>query len=387
MGLFLDLLHVPVRVTNDALEGLYKALSDGHDHGEDGIWKPHESPLIRRLIELFTQRGLDRLDVVKKQILGWQAGAFHKPGAKPPAALPPGSVQRWDAAELSLVQIYLESLPPSKWTLDDHMLSIDFVVQRYLPQDVVASEAEWLATRAGLMGKVQANLEKEPTPKQADGILAALPSTVAEAASAFALTATQTAMLNFARVRAVENVRALSDSTRHRMRAVVTADLEQRALGNVPAGTSSLETKLLDEFGALNRDWRRIAVTEAGEAQLQGFIASLKPGARVKRVERYKDACAFCRKIDGFVATVVDPAAPNKNPDTQVWVGKNNVGRSASPKKRVGDLLVEREPHELWWLPAGLAHPHCRGRWVLVDEPEPGDDPAFASLLSSILST
>lgn len=386
MGLFLDLLHVPVRVTNDALEGLYKALSDGHDHGEDGIWKPHESPLIRRLIELFTQRGLDRLDVVKNQILNWQAGVLHNAATKSPVVLPPGSVQRWDAAELSLVQIYLESLPPAKWTLDDHMLSIDFVVQRYLPQDVLAAEAEWLVTRAGLMGKVQANLEKEPTPGQADAILAALPSTVAEAASVFALTGAQTAMLNFARVRAAENVRALSDAARHRMRAVVTADLEQRALGNVPAGTSSLETKLLDEFGSLNRDWRRIAVTEAGEAQLQGFIASLKPGARVKRVERYKDACAFCRKIDGFVATVVDPAASNKNPDTQVWVGKNNVGRSASPKKRVGDVLVEREPHEVWWLPAGLAHPHCRGRWVLVEGPAPGDDPALASLLASILS-
>jgi hypothetical protein len=68
-----------------------------------------------------------------------------------------------------------------------------------------------------------------------------------------------------------------------------------------------------------------------------------------------------------------------------IWPGKNNVGRSASPKKRVGDVLVDREPDEMWQIPAGLAHPHCRGRWVPVIEDAPGDDPAFADELRAIL--
>lgn len=385
MALFLDLLHVPVGLTNDTIDGLYKALSDGHDHG-DGIWKPHQSPLIRRLVELFTQRGLTRLDSVHKELLAWQQGHRHVPSPDPVPA-PPGALLRWTPAELSLVSIYLEALPPAKWTLSDHMLAIDYVCQRYLPADELVLESQWLATRATLMGKVQANLAAELTTKQADAVLQALPTTVSAAAASFQLGPALETVLQFAARRAAEHVQALADGVRHRMRNLIAEDLEARSLGALPPGTSSLETKLSDAFGALNRDWRRIAITEAGEAQLQGFIASLPPGTRVKRVERYDTACSFCRSIDGRIATVVSPEKANKDPDTEVWLGKNNMGRSASPMKRVGGALVPRDPEEMWWLPAGLAHPNCRGRWIPVQELDPGDDPDFAAELAAILGS
>lgn len=384
MGLFLDLIHVPVKATNDMLEGLYKALSDGHNHGDDGIWKPHQSLLIRRLIELFTKRGLDRLETVKTELLAWKSGQRHAPTTIP-VPQPPGTMQRWTGSELALVRLYLESLPPAQWSLDDHMMAIEYVVQTYMPADAMKSEAEWLATKAGLMGKVQANLSALPTISQADAILAALPNTLAGAMAQFKLSHNQVSSLEFSNLRSAENVRALSDNVRHRMRQVIAADLEQRAYGNTPPGTSSLETKLFDEFGTLNRDWRRIAITEAGEANLQGYIASLEPGTKVKRVEMYDDACAFCRKINGTIVTVVAADAPNKNPDTEVWPGKNNIGRSASPRKRVGNVLMEREPHEMWVIPAGLVHPNCRGRWVPVIQDQPGDDPAFGDWLRATL--
>lgn len=386
MGLFLDLINVPVRVCNDALEGIYKALSDGHGHGDDGIWKPHQSPLLKRLVELFTQRGLDRLSAVKASLLAWEAGHLHQPSPLP-APLPAGSLQRWSADELSLANLYLRSLPPAQWTLDDHMLCIDMVVQTHLPVEYLQLESEWLVVRAGMMGKVQANMDADATAKQADKVLAALPSTVTGAVVQFALLPIHRATLEFARVRAAENVRALTDAVRHKMRSLITADLEQKAFGIAPPGTSSLEAQLFDAFGDLNRDWRRIAVTEAGEAQTQGYIASLAAGTKVKRVELYENACAFCRKIDGVVMTVVAADAPNKDPDTMVWPGKNNLGRSASPRKRVGDLLVEREPEEMWQIPAGLAHPHCRGRWVPVITDAPGDDPEFGDWLRATLGS
>lgn len=169
------------------------------------------------------------------------------------------------------------------------------------------------------------------------------------------------------------------------MRTTIAEHVTQRELGAPVVSGHSLETKLLDQFGTLNRDWRRIAVTEAGEAQTQGYIASLKPGQKVKRVEQYKGACAFCRRIDGVVVTVVEPSMENKDPDTMIWPGKNNVGRSASPRKRVGDLMVEREPDEMWTIPAGLVHPHCRGRWIPTIEERPGDDPDFAAWLRETL--
>lgn len=381
MGLFLDLIHLPTGVTNDALEGIYKALSDGHSHDDDGIWLPHESKLLTRLVDLFTKRGLDRLDAVKTTLLAWQAGQMHKPSASP-VAPPVGMVQHWTEAERTLAKLYLESLPPEQWTLDDHMLAVDLTVQTYLPPSELVAEAAWLVQRAAIMGRVQANLEAAATGAVADKILASAPLLLSQPVAPV-----QAAVMRFATARAAENVVALADNARHRLRAVIAQDLEQRAFAPSATAGPSLQSKLVDEFSTLNRDWRRIAITEAGEAQTQGFVASQKPGTKLKRVEQYRGACAFCRKIDGKVVTVVAADAAKKDPDNEVWPGKNNIGRSASPRKRVGDVLVEREPHERWWIPAGLAHPHCRGRWVLaVPELAPGDDPAFAEVLRRILN-
>lgn len=379
--LFLDITHLSEGVTDDALELICKAT---HDH-DDGIWKPHESILIRRLIELFTQRGLDRLAEVKKQILAWEAGSYHNPDASKPEHKP-GMMQQWSAAELDLVKIYLQALPVADWSLDDHMMAVDYVVQRYLPADELLTESEWMTTKASMMGKVQASMTADVAAKQVDAILAALPATAAAATTQFKLSSQFKAQLDFSRVKSAENVRALTDAVRHRMRNTVLQHLEDQQTKPQGVPSSSLESKLFDQFGFLNRDWRRIAVTEAGEAQTQGYIASLQPGAKVKRVEQYANRCSFCTKIDGVVAEVVSPSAAVKNPDTQIWPGKNNIGRSASPKKRVGSLLVPREADEMWHLPAGLAHPHCRGRWVPTIEAQAGDDPSFADWLLNELT-
>lgn len=377
--LFIDIQPLSQAATDDALEHLFKAT---HDH-DAGIWNPHESLLIRRLIELFSQRGLDRLDHVKEQVLAWEAGAHYIEG---PKIMAPGMMERWNEQELGLVRIYLQSLFPGDWSLDDHMMMVDYIVQRYLPADALRTEAEWLSARAGMMGKVQANMTAAITAKQADTLLAALPSTVAAAVSQFNLPAQQKAALEFARVRAAENVRALTESVRHRMRSTIVQYLEEKQSAVPGTPGQALQSKLFDQFAVLNRDWRRIAVTEAGEAQTQAYIASLPPGKKVKRVERYANACGFCRKIDGIVATVVAADHPDKDPDTMVWPGKNNIGRSASPRKRVGDVLVPRSKDEMWHLPAGLAHPHCRGQWIPTAEDEPGDDPDFGAWLRETLA-
>lgn len=382
MGFLLDLFDVPEHVCNDAIEGVYKALSDGHGHDVDGIWLPMDSPLLSRLVELFTTRGLSRMDAFRVELMAWASGARHVPGDR--IDRPAGAMERWSDAERSLVKIYLEHLPPEAWTLDDHMMAVDFLVQRYMPEDDMRTEAEWLSTRASLMGRVQANLANV-TAKQADVLLMAMPSAAAQAATQFGGSRAQAATMEFARVRCAENVRHLVGDVRHRMRNVIAQHVEARTLGLPEVSASSLETKLLDEFAVLNRDWRRIAVTEAGNAQTTGYIASLPLGAKVKRQEQYKGACAFCRKIDGKVVQVVDPAMENKDPETMVWLGKDNIGRSASPRKRVGDLLVEREPHEMWQIPTGLVHPHCRGRWVPMIQDRPGDDPEFGDWLRATL--
>ncbi len=377
MSLFLDIFPLSIAASNDALEYIFKST---HDH-DKGIWNPHESVFVRRLIELFTQRGLDRLEHVRSQIIAWENGDHHNASVRPAA---PGMMGRWSPDELALVKIYLEAVHPSEWSLDDHMMSIDYVVQRYLPADEVRTEAEWLAARSGMMGKVQANMVKEPTTKQVDAIITALPTTVAGTMQQFNLTAQHKKVIEYGFAHAAENVRALTEEVRHKLRSTVLQHLDEQ---ETTPGGPSLQTKLQDKFSDLNRDWRRIAVTEAGECQLQGYIANLKPGTKVKRLEQYLNACAFCRKIDGKIAEVVDPTAPDKHPDEQIWVGKTNIGRSASPMKRVGGALTPRTPEEMWWLPSGVAHPHCRGRWIPTIESQEGDDKEFADWLSKTLSS
>ena len=170
-------------------------------------------------------------------------------------------------------------------------------------------------------------------------MLAAMPNIVKDASKQFKLSPVQYAVLDFGRARAGEVVTRLSDNVRHKMRDVIMQHEEQKMLnGGSAAPGSALKTRLLDEFAVLNRDWRRIAVTEAGETANQGFISSMKAGSKLRRVEQYTNACSFCRKIDGTVVEVVEPSRALKNPDAMVWLGKTNIGRSLSPRKRVGGI-------------------------------------------------
>ena len=141
MGLFVDLIELGEASTNDALELLCKAT---HDQ-DDGIWLPMDSPLIARLVELFTQRGLDRLDAFRTELLAWSNGARHTAGER--LVRPAGAMERWNDAERSLVKLYLEHLPPAEWTLDDHILAVDYTFQRYLPADDDLSAEDWLSAR------------------------------------------------------------------------------------------------------------------------------------------------------------------------------------------------------------------------------------------------
>jgi hypothetical protein len=373
MPLLIDIGELNERQTDRALNTIYKAI---HSHDDDdSIWTQHESPFIRRLIELFTQRGLMRLDGFRKELAEWLTGEKHQAGQR--LSRPVDAMQRWSPTELGIVKLYLERLPPAEFLLDDWMMVVDYLAQRYLSPNDMRTEAEWMAVRSTFMGRVQANMESL-NERQADVILAALPSTVEAAADAFTLTPLQRIILDYARVRGVENVQKLSDAARHRMRDVVAEHMEKEFLGD-PDARHSLQTRLLDEFGTLNRDWRRIAVTEAGENANQGLVSSVAPGTKLQRVEKYRGACSWCKSIDGRVMEVVAPDVENKNGDTQIWPGKTNVGRSSAPRKRVGLILVHREPEEMWWIAAGTQHPHCRGRWVPTVEikDEVGDDKDF----------
>ncbi|WP_147432493.1 hypothetical protein [Pararobbsia silviterrae] len=357
-----------------------KALS-GSDGLSHDIWALHESPFVRSLVELFSSRGLLQLDKVQTELKAWVAGKRFIPNGLGVDGRPVLSVGRLDANELALVRIYLENLPPEKFTAADWSLLVDYLVSRYMPPKVAYSEAEWLTVRSTFMGKVQANIANLNA-AQAEGLVAALPSTVAEAKREFSPSPSLQAIIDFGLERCADNITAINDATRHRIKRVIMNHEEQRLLGDRPP-ESALQTQLVDEFAALNRDWRRIALTEVAENAGNGMIASVAPGGRVRRVEQYVGSCDFCRKIHGRIFTVVSPDKKDKNWDTEVWVGKSNIGRSGAKMKRTDDGLVPRAESELWTVPAGPVHPHCRGIWVPVEDAKPTDDPSFAKWLDA----
>lgn len=378
MSLLLDIGQLTQKDSDHALEIIHKAIGDA----DDSLWDKHPSPFVRKLVELFTQRGLTRIGGFQKDLAMWLDGSRYEKKERPPR--PDGSMYRWTPEELQLVRVYLSSLSPAEFTLDDHMMLVDYLVQRYLPENDLRTEAEWLTTRAMLMGRVQANMEKA-SESQIDTILKMLPTTVGGAEAQFVMSVPQRASLMFATNTAADRVQRISEDARYRMRRAISHHIEQQYYHIPGTSLGSLQTKLMEEFATLNRDWRRIAVTEAGNAANEGMITSLSAGSKVRRIEQYRGACQFCRKIDGKVFEIVPSSMPNKDGETQVWPGKSNIGRSAAASRRVGDKLVPRAEYERLWCPAGTVHPNCRGRWNQEIQDREGDDKDFGDWLRRTL--
>jgi hypothetical protein len=378
--MLIDATHCCDDHANQAVDDLFaKAASDPPD---GDIWSPHHSPFLMRLIELFTERGLLRIGSLQLELQKWIDGEMHRPGPRPET--PPGYIPRWTPGELAIAKLYLETLPPAEFTIDDWMLCIDWLHERYFPAEQLWPEAEWMATKSSIMGRVQARMDAAVSLEQADALIAAAPATVAATVDRFGMTAAQSAMMRYGRARCAENISTMADGLRRRAKAVVLEYQKGVALGD-PTIRESLQTRLSDAFGQANVDWRRIALTEAAENQLQGMILALKPGARVRRIEQYRGACSFCRKIDGMEFEVVSPSDPDKDDWKHVWPGKTNVGRSAAPRKRVGGELIDRSDAEMWAPAAGVQHPHCRGTWIELNEPDSAGDPEFTAWMRGIL--
>lgn len=369
MAMLFDLERLDDAAANFSLECMCKALSEPPS-GDDGIWSPHESPFLNKLVEAFTQNGLNTFTDMATSLEQWLAGAHHVPG---PASFP-GIGPNWPVDRLPSVAAYLASKQPGTMAVRDLAMLVDYLLQTHLPPGFAATHAEWLTARASIMGKLEASVP-HATIEQADNALAAMPNTIGQAVAAFGFTSLQQAAMEYGAARCAESIVGLTDAARHKMKGIILADASDQLGAGALGPSSSLQTKLFDAFGDMNRDWRRIAVTEAGEVKNQGFLSNIPAGSRVKRMEHYRGACSFCSRIDGKVFEVVSPTLPNKDGATQVWVGKTNLGRSASARKKFMGSMVHREASELWWPAAGLQHPHCRGSWVLLGDKLAGSDP------------
>lgn len=372
MALLLDLEALSDPCTDHALESLYKARADSV--GDEGIWAAHENPWIREQVEYFTARGLGGLNALQRDL----RSALNPPTVK---AEPPWL--RWSEKDFQAARMALEGKVPGEYALDDWLMLVDYLIQRYFPAEQMLREADYSAVRAVIAGKLQAHLEARNLPEKAViKVAAAIPA----GGTLPRLSARIQSIIQFAKARLAESVTAMTESIRHRLKSILLAHTEAMALGDKTGTTQATEAALLNTFGELNRDWRRIAITETGRAVNEGYVASLPEGARLKRMEAYATACPFCRKIHGTVVTVVSPDKPDKDWDREIWLGKTNLGRSASPRKRVGNQLVPREADELWTITPGLIHPNCRGTWSRVSEAPPAVSKDFKDWMDGLLA-
>lgn len=164
-------------------------------------------------------------------------------------------------------------------------------------------------------------------------------------------------MLRFAQVSAAENITSMSSRTKTQLRSLLSnaklQGLSQKDLANQMRLT----------FKGLDKDWRRIVVTESASIATNGYIMSQGEGQKIVG-QSAADACPWCiDKIHGKIFTVTHIAAQAMTSgmwDTHIWTGKNNVHRSRHKNTAAGK---KRSSAELW-KPCIPMHPHCRCRWV-----------------------
>lgn len=163
--------------------------------------------------------------------------------------------------------------------------------------------------------------------------------------------------MEWTRVRALDGMRDLEAKAKQ---GLVNVLVQARQEG---LGPREVQRRCYDRFGELNRDWRRVALTETAAAHANGQLAATA-GEEDQWEALWvscRGGCDHCRGWNGRTFRVVSPDKPGKNGQTEIWAGKTNIGRRAAKKTRQGRVRAEGE---LWW-PCIPCHPSCGCSFVL----------------------
>jgi hypothetical protein len=306
---------------------------------ERPFWGPHPDPEIAFVEDQFWSVGEMFLRGLLSHAIGRQVRALQK-AFHPKAPQVPG----WG----DLMSLFRSDLEPER-LMQGWQTVIDRLVGALLPGDTREQAAQALALRASLLHRAG---ERVAYPERFPSWGLALREAPSRAASE---------VLQWTKVRAVERMTALTADARH---ALLTVLVDSREAGD---GVGKLQQRLYDGFSGLNRDWRRVALTETALAVSNGALASVDPAEGwLAEWKAVRSACPYCKAMGGRRFRMVAPDAARKDGDTQVWVGKSNVGRSAHRWSRKEERFRERD--EMWW-PTIPAHPNCGCTWVLRRSP------------------
>ncbi len=287
--------------------------------------------------------------------------------------------KRWTNEHLIRVRTHLKNKRDSGFSEDDWMMWAEYMINAHLEDGVVKTSRDYETVKSNLRKKIQNHVNeevhKEPSPSLPFDEFLNRNLTLQEAST-----------LQYAQNHAADTVQHISPEIRARMKTIIIEHIQALIRGQRHGTVRVLEQRLFSEFATLNRDFERIAITEAGEIANQGVVAATPIGTKLKRMEAYQGACAFCQSISGKIFPVVDASTPNKNGEIEIWVGKTNIGR-APPSNCCGpdEGLRCDDPSSLWWPAAGLQHSMCRGAWVQVAEKSPAVSQEFHDWLTAKL--
>jgi hypothetical protein len=367
-SVLLDIGRASPCCADHGIEALHKAIAE--EPSESAIWRPHENPLLSGHIERLTA-------IYQGMFQEAQDALLAALGLGDPVAI----LRKADALsadDTAAIRLRLAK-PISEYTPDDCVALVDLVFGTRINPASVSVMAADLTTRSALAGHLQAIADSSPAAPSLAVLATIMDRVVHGHRGTLPPPQSVSRGLEYAKARVGLNLQGVTDAARGRIATTILRHIDEHGL----AAPGKLRSTLLDNFGDLNRDWRRIAITEAGEVANTVHLAQFPEGTRIKRVEAYEGACPFCRRINGLTfAWVQEPR--EQDGWAYVWPGKTNVGRSASPKKRGPDGLEDRSESELWWPAAGVQHPNCRGRYMVIpsDARPPGVDPQFHAWLA-----
>jgi hypothetical protein len=299
---------------------------------ERSMWGPHADPQQTAAEQLFYVPGLNFLSDLFSAVFGEKARPTF---AKAEAPRPPG----W--GELAAHFGRLEAGSPAE-QVSTWASIVDKVIDGLLPQETVDQIVKAWALRSHLLHQLGKEASALGRPGAWEAMFHLLPDP-------------SKAQLEWTQLRGAQYVTQLSAKAR----AAVLESLVQNRLNG--GNAQELRRDLFERFGTMNRDWRRTALTETSFAVQNGLLVTAADGEEWEAIwNAAPTACPFCQRMAGRVFKVLKPGEKG-DPWTTIAAGRNNVGRSASPRTKDGRV---RTPEELW-IPSIPAHPNCMCGWIL----------------------
>ena len=323
--------HAPdPRIGRPILKALGRRRAPSSPEAERPFWGPNPDPAVTPLEDAFYGWGQRTLTGMLSAVLGKkiEPRTIVKAGFMPVNA----RVSGWG----NVVDLFKTGQDPVH-LMDGWGKVLDKLTAALAPPGSAEAAAQALALKSHLMFKIGQSVATPPT----------LPSWM-EALDI--LEPSQANSMMWTQGRSLDLANNLTTSMRHTLMQELMISKQSGE------GPGALERRLLNGFGQLNRDWRRIALTEAAFAVQNGALASVNPDEGwIATWIAAPNACPYCLAQSKKHLKVVSPETPSKDGDTMVWVGKNNWGRSAHLHTKEG---MVRTKLELYW-PCCPAHPNC----------------------------